>query len=154
PNLGMPALTCQLTYRDPCGAAGAWTRVLVASVGPTPILLKVQTPLFGQIRRDRQPVDGLEDHLAVSRASPITSANPVAGLDANAGERRALTAKASANVGSRRLRNPFTQVRRDEPTRPRTGPGRECRFAPDARRWRQHAVVLPPDQRGARVHLL
>jgi len=39
-----------------------------------PILLKVQTPLFGQIRRDRQPVDGLEDYLAVSRASPITSA--------------------------------------------------------------------------------
>ena len=70
----MPALTCQLTYRDTCGAAGAWTRVFVASVGLMPILLKVRTSLFEQIRRDRQPVDGLEDYLAVSRASPITSA--------------------------------------------------------------------------------
>src|SRR5215471_1170135 len=63
----MPALTCQLTYRDTWGAAGAWTRVFVASVGLMPILLKVRTSLFEQIRRDRQPPGGLEGHLAVAR---------------------------------------------------------------------------------------
>ena len=36
----MPALTCQLTYRDAWGAAGAWIRVCVASVGLLPVLLK------------------------------------------------------------------------------------------------------------------
>lgn len=97
----MPALTCQLTYPDACGAAGAWTRVFVDSVTLMPILLKARTLLFEQTRRDRQPVGGLEGHL-VSRASPITSANPMAALDANAGERRARTAKALANIGSRR----------------------------------------------------
>ena len=47
-----------------------------------PIVLKVRTLLFEQIHRDRQPVGGLEGHLAVSRASLITSANAMAGLDA------------------------------------------------------------------------
>src|SRR5262249_32898244 len=40
----MLTLTCQLTYPDACGAAGAWTRAFVASVGLIPILLKVPDP--------------------------------------------------------------------------------------------------------------
>src|SRR5215469_17200440 len=32
----MPALTCQLTYRDACGAAGRWIRLSVASVAHPP----------------------------------------------------------------------------------------------------------------------
>ena len=64
PGLGMLTLTCQLTYPDACGTAGAWTRVFVASVRLMPIVLKVRTSLFEQIHRDRQPVGGLEGHLA------------------------------------------------------------------------------------------
>src|SRR5215471_16513786 len=40
----MLTLTCQLTYPDAWGAAGAWTRAFVASVGLIPILLKVHDP--------------------------------------------------------------------------------------------------------------
>src|SRR5215831_2115737 len=40
----MLTLTCQLTYPDACGAAGAWTRVFVVSVGLIPISLKLHDP--------------------------------------------------------------------------------------------------------------
>ena len=67
----MPALTCQLTCQDACGAAGAWTRGCVASVGLMPILLKCAPLLYEQFRRDCQPQ---VDHLPVSPASPLTPA--------------------------------------------------------------------------------
>ena len=74
----MPALTCQLTYPDACGTAGAWTRVFVASVGLISILLKVRHADQSQRAHDdihriigqRQPVKLTETELSVWDTPP------------------------------------------------------------------------------------
>jgi hypothetical protein len=71
----MPALICQLTYRDACGAAWAWIRLVAASVGLIPVSLNHWRLPFEQIHRDC----GLQDHQMVSACFGHHPGTPDAG---------------------------------------------------------------------------